>query len=127
MQRSIILSATLAVLSLTGTAAAQAQTQAQAQPASAGNAAHGRTLFASSGCYQCHGYQGQGLGTTGPKLAPTPLPYEAFIGQMRKPRDAMPLYTSKVLTEGDVQDIYAYMLSIPKAKAAADIPLLSRF
>jgi mono/diheme cytochrome c family protein len=121
MQRSIILSAALAVLSLTGTA--------QAQPAAtpAGNVAHGKTLFTSTGCYQCHGYQGQGLGTTGPKLAPTPMPYEAFIRQLRKPRDAMPLYTSKVMSDGDVQDIYAYMLSMPKAKAAADIPLLSRF
>jgi mono/diheme cytochrome c family protein len=126
MHRSIILSAALAALSLTG--AAQAQTPAPApaatQPAVVGNAAHGKMLMATTGCYQCHGYQGQGLGTTGPRLAP-PSAFEPFIRQLRKPRDTMPLYTAKVMPESDVRDIYAYLQSIPKAKAVADIPLLN--
>ena len=41
--------------------------------APAGNAANGRKLFVSNGCYQCHGYVGQG-GNAGAKLAPKPLP-----------------------------------------------------
>jgi hypothetical protein len=36
----------------------------------------------------------------------------------------MPLYTVVVMPDGDVDDIYAYLLSVPKGKAAAEIPML---
>ncbi len=95
-----------------------------AQTAPKGDAARGRTIFAAYGCWQCHGYQGQGS-NAGPKLAPAPLPYAAFDRQLRRPRDRMPIYTLKTTSDQDVADIYAYLLSIPKAKAVADIPLLN--
>ena len=36
----------------------------------------------------------------------------------------MPVYTAVVMPDADVADIYAYLLSIPKAKTAAEIPML---
>jgi mono/diheme cytochrome c family protein len=38
----------------------------------------------------------------------------------------MPPYTEKVLSDAQVADIHAYLASIPRGKAPADIPLLSR-
>ena len=50
---------------------------------------------------------------TGPHLAPSPLPYEAFAGQVRHPANAMPPYTTIVLSDRDLADIFAYLLTIP--------------
>jgi mono/diheme cytochrome c family protein len=50
----------------------QAASAPQQQNAPAGNAANGRKLFVSFGCYQCHGYEAQG-GAAGPRLAPRPI------------------------------------------------------
>ena len=97
---------------------------ALAQPAPKGDLAHGKTIYAAYGCWQCHGYQGQGS-NAGPKLAPNPLPFEALDRQLRKPRDRMPVYTHKTTSDQDVADIYAYLASIPKAKSVAEIPLLN--
>jgi hypothetical protein len=35
----------------------------------------GRELYIKNGCWQCHGFVGQG-GITGPKLAPEPKPFD---------------------------------------------------
>jgi ubiquinol-cytochrome c reductase cytochrome c subunit len=78
-----------------------------------GDAANGKRVYMADGCYQCHGTVGQGSRPTGPHLAPNPLPYEAFAGQVRRPVNAMPPYTSVVLSEQDLADIYAYLVSIP--------------
>ncbi len=87
-----------------------------------GNAAHGKQLYMDTGCYQCHGTRG--AGGAGPRLAPTPLPIAAFQIQLRHPRVRMPIYTGVVMPDADVADIYAYLLSIPKAKTASEIPML---
>ena len=47
----------------------------------------------ADGCALCHGTVGQGGRGTGPHIAPNPLPFEAFAGQVRRPADAMPAYT----------------------------------
>jgi cytochrome c553 len=88
-------------------------TPAQAQGSPPGDAANGKRVYMADGCYQCHGTVGQGSRPTGPHLAPNPLPYEAFAGQVRRPVNAMPPYTSVVLSEQDLADIYAYLVSIP--------------
>ena len=49
---------------------------AQTKP---GDVANGKRLFDKDGCYQCHGYVGQG-GTSGPRLAQTRFPL-AEIGR----------------------------------------------
>lgn len=90
--------------------------------ATASRVAHGRELYVADGCAQCHGHSGQG--TVGPRLAPNPIPLDIFTGQMRKPRGVMPIYTSKVLSEADLADIYAFLQSVPQPVPAARLPLL---
>lgn len=120
MQRLILAAALLAA-----SAAPAAAQSAKTAPKLSAAAAHGKQLWKTIGCYQCHGYQGQGS-NAGPKLAPQPLPFDAFAGQMRKPRDRMPVYTAKVVPEADLNDLYAYVQTIPKARSVAEIPLLNQ-
>ena len=90
-----------------------------------GNATRGKQLYLATGCYQCHGTRGEGGGNAGPRLAPTPIPFEGFTLQLRHPRARMPVYTDVVMPETDVADIYAYLQNVPKGKTAAEIPLLN--
>ena len=99
-----------------------AATAAQSVPR--GDAVNGRKIYVSHGCWQCHGYQGQGS-NAGSRIAPNPAPYIAFAYQVRQPRARMPAYSSKITSDQDVADIYAYLLTIPTARAVADIPLLN--
>jgi ubiquinol-cytochrome c reductase cytochrome c subunit len=97
--------------------------------APAGDARHGQAVFVSEGCYECHGYQGEGSGSRGPggvapNLAPHPIPYVAFIAQLRRPRERMPVYGSRILSDQAAADIYAYLVSIPPGKTASTIPAL---
>ncbi len=89
-----------------------------------GNAENGKRLFTAAGCYECHDRQGQGGTGTGPRLAPNPIAFAAFVHQCRQPADQMPPYTSKVLSDAELQDIYAFLQSIPKPPPASSIPLL---
>jgi mono/diheme cytochrome c family protein len=97
---------------------------AASQPAPAGNATNGKRLFERDGCYQCHGYAGQG-GRDGARLAATSMTVPAFVRYLRRPFGAMPAYTDKVLSDAEASDVFAYLKSLPSAKAAKDIPLLS--
>jgi ubiquinol-cytochrome c reductase cytochrome c subunit len=90
--------------------------------AKASGATHGRQLYVADGCAQCHGFSGQG--TVGPRLAPNPIPLDIFTRQMRNPRGVMPIYTSRVLSESDLADIYTYLKSVPQPMPVAKIPLL---
>ena len=74
---------------------------------------NGRTLYIQKGCYACHGYEGQGGIISGPKLAPNPLPAEVFIMRVRRPIADMPAYSSKVLKDEELLDIYRYLQTIP--------------
>ena len=58
----------------------------------------GRTVYVENGCHQCHGYDGQG-GVAGPRVAPTPYPFEAFAALVRKPGNVMPAYAASVLDD----------------------------
>lgn len=87
------------------------------------SAQNGKALFAKVGCYECHGYLGQGS-SFGAKLAPDPLPLEAFSAFVRGTSADMPPYTDKILSEADLNDIHAYLASIPKAQSPDSIPLL---
>ena len=95
---------------------------ALAQNAPNGNVASGKKLYESIGCSQCHGYVGQG-GAAGPKLI-DPTPYAAFIVQLRTPRQVMPPYTERVLSEQQAADIYAHVKTFPLPPDPATIPLL---
>ncbi len=95
-----------------------------ADPAPAGDAKEGYRLFTTYGCSLCHGVQGQGGGRI-PHLAPSPLPREAIETQLRTPRGRMPNYSAVVLNEAQVDDIVAYLHTIPAGKRAQDIALLN--
>jgi len=107
-------------------ASAAAQTPA-AQPATApaGNAETGKKLFVSYGCWQCHGYEGQG-GAAGPRLASRPLPFAAFSRYIRRPTNQMPPYTEKVVPDADLAHIHAFLQSRPAPAAVQSIPLLQK-
>jgi mono/diheme cytochrome c family protein len=74
--------------------------------------ARGRALFATVGCYECHGYAGQG-GAAGPHIAAIALPYAAFSAYVRHPAREMPPFTTKALGDADLAAIYAYVRSLP--------------
>src|SRR6185503_14916053 len=76
-----------------------AHSLAQAPAATPANIDEGRKLFASYGCYQCHGYEGQGSSATGPRLGPRPLPLASFTRYVRRPTGQMPPYTTKVVSD----------------------------
>lgn len=94
-----------------------------ASAALAASAEKGRSDYMKYGCWGCHGTVGQGA-VTGPKLAPDPMPYEAFVAFVRTTNRAMPPYREPVLPEADLADIYAYLQSIPPAPDPKSIPLL---
>jgi ubiquinol-cytochrome c reductase cytochrome c subunit len=91
----------------------------------AGNAEKGKVLYVKNGCWQCHGYVGQG-GAAGKPLAPKPLPYEAFNVFVRNSNGQMPPYPKEILSDADLADIHTYLSSIPAPKDYKSIPLLNQ-
>lgn len=103
---------------------------AQSSSVKTGNADNGKKLFVADGCYQCHGRQGQGgsaapVGSYGPRLAPPKIPIEALRLYVRHPSGGMPPYTAKVLSDQEIDDIFAFLKSIPAPPPVKDIPLLN--
>jgi mono/diheme cytochrome c family protein len=86
---------------------------------------NGKQLYTSSGCYECHGREGQGSRFTGPRLGPPTLSLGGFTGYIRQPSGQMPPYTSKVLSDAEVGNIYAFLKSIPQPPPVKSIPLLN--
>jgi mono/diheme cytochrome c family protein len=92
------------------------------QPAT--SAQNGKKLYERDGCWECHGWAGQG-GRDGARLADTALTTAQLTRYVRKPTGAMPAYIDKVITDQELADIWAYLKSMPTPKAAKDIPLLN--
>lgn len=93
--------------------------------ASASASEKGKQLYVKNGCWQCHGFVGQG-GIAGPRLAPNPMPVEAMSSFVRNSNRAMPPYREAILPEADLKEIHGYLASIPKAADAKSIPLLNQ-
>ena len=72
----------------------------------------GRDLYIKYGCYQCHGYEGQGGLISGPRIAPTALPLDAFVEILRRPYGTMPAYSPNVLSDEILEGIHGYLQSI---------------
>ena len=83
----------------------------------------GAELFVTNGCYQCHGYEGQG--GEAPRIAPTLYPLQAFVALVRHPASEMPAYSPLVLSDDALAAIYAYVSSRPEPPPVSDIPGLS--
>jgi mono/diheme cytochrome c family protein len=90
-----------------------------------GNAENGKKLWNTVGCYECHGYSAQG-GPSGARLAPNPPAFSVLLKYVRAPKGEMPPYTSKVISDAQLADIYAYIKSIPKPPDVKSIPLLNK-
>ena len=93
----------------------------------AASAVKGKAAFIQHGCWQCHDYNGQGSIATsnGKVIARTPLPLDVFKSFVRATNGQMPPYRPPVLSDDDLDDIYAYLQSLPQPKSASDIPLLN--
>jgi mono/diheme cytochrome c family protein len=103
-------------------ASTQGSAAAKSEAGPTGDAVRGKKLFVSDGCYECHGYYGQG--SAGPRLAPNPIPVSGFMEELRHPINQMPPYTSKVVSDKDIEDIYAFLQSVPPPPKLADTPEL---
>jgi mono/diheme cytochrome c family protein len=122
VRHGLMVSAATALLSASVSASSPLGAQASAP---AGDAAKGKVTFERTGCYQCHGTEGQG-GNAGARIAaPVPMQWPAFSNFVRATRRNMPPYTEKVLSNQDLADIYAYLRSIPAAPDFTTIPLLN--
>jgi ubiquinol-cytochrome c reductase cytochrome c subunit len=94
----------------------------------AGSPDKGKAAFTRYGCYQCHGFVGQGSVATsnGKVIYRTELPLESFMAFVRTTNRAMPPYSEQVLPNQDLEDIYAYLESLPKPPDYKSIPLLNQ-
>lgn len=98
---------------------------AGANGAFAASADNGKTAYVKHGCWQCHGFLGQG-GVAGPKIAPDPIPLEALVAFLRSSNRTMPPYREAILSNADIADIHAYLASLPKPADPKTITLLNR-
>lgn len=92
----------------------------------AGNAENGKKFFISDGCFECHGTVGQGSTATGARIGPPAISFEGMVEYVHHPSGQMPPYTSKVISDQDLADIYAYLKSQPKPPSGKSIPLLNQ-
>ena len=125
MSKGLMAVAALALM--TGSVFAQA-TPPSAQTArapAAGDVKAGQALYTKMTCYYCHGTAGQG-GTAGARIALVQRSADAFIRYVRRPSGAMPAYSDRIVSDQQLNDIYAFLRSLPAAKAAKDIPLLTQ-
>ena len=107
----------VSVLSLLLLATAAAPTWAQSVD-------KGKAAYFGNGCWQCHGFVGQG-GVTGPKLAPETKPLAYFAAFIRNTNGTMPPYSEKLLSKDELADIVAYLKSLPAGPDFKSIPLLN--
>ena len=118
------LSILLIVVTMASVSAAQTPAAPGGQSAApTGNVENGKKIFTSYGCYQCHNYAANG-GGAGPRLAPRPIAFQAFASYVRKPTGDMPPYTAKVVSDKELADIYAFLLTIPVPPPVGSISIL---
>jgi mono/diheme cytochrome c family protein len=94
-----------------------------AETAPSGSAENGKIIFKKDGCYECHGYGGQG-GAAGARLNANPISFDAFVRYVRAPKNQMPPYTSKVISDKELADVFAFLHSLPKPPDVKNIPLM---
>jgi len=88
---------------------------------------NGQRLFVRDGCYECHGYLGQGSTSTGgTRLGPPQIPLSAFISYVREPTGQMPPYTAKVISDADLAEIYNFLKSVPPPPPLKSISILNQ-
>ena len=106
IHRPLLIAALGCVVLLVGIRVAWVEAEPQAEAGTA------RAAYVENGCYQCHGYDGQG-GFAGPRLAPGPLPLEAFVSLVRYPSNLMPAYSMAMLSDEQLALIHRYLQTVP--------------
>jgi mono/diheme cytochrome c family protein len=93
----------------------------------------GKLLYLKDGCYECHGYAGNGMaskffagGNSKTRLAQTTLSLSAFTAYVRNPAPGdMPPYRANTMSDKELSEVYAYIKTFPASKSASSIPLLN--
>ena len=106
--------------------ASQAPIHGQAPAAPAGSAETGKKLFVERACWQCHGLAAQGGGIAGPRLAGRVQVWAAFAAYVRRPTEEMIPYTTRVLSDDELADIFAWLRSLPPPPPVETLPALAR-
>jgi mono/diheme cytochrome c family protein len=88
----------------------------------AGDVRHGAVLFTTWRCDNCHG--GLAEGRIGPPLAQTRLSPVDFTEAIRETRPPKPAFSESELSEADVRDLYAWVVSLDAGVQAAAAPVL---
>lgn len=97
-------------------------------PTPAGNAANGKQVFTTQGCYKCHGNDAQGLSqadtrSAGPRIGPPRLGLPAFLRFVRNPTGAMLPYSTQDVSDAGLTDVFAFLqLLAPAPQADALAP-----
>jgi mono/diheme cytochrome c family protein len=100
---------------------------AKQESTAAANPSNGQRLFVKDGCYECHGYLGQGSTSTGgTRLGPPQIPLSAFISYVREPTGQMPPYTAKAISNEDLGEIYNFLKSVPPPPPLKSISILNQ-
>jgi mono/diheme cytochrome c family protein len=100
---------------------------ANEETAAAVKPSNGQRLFVKFGCYECHGYLGQGSTSTGgTRLGPPEIPLSAFVSYVREPTGQMPPYTAKVISNEDLSEIYNFLKSVPPPPPLKSISILNQ-
>lgn len=100
---------------------------AKPETATAANPGNGQRLFVKDGCYECHGYLGQGSTSTGgTRLGPPKIPLSAFVSYVREPSGQMPPYIAKVISNEDLAEIYNFLKSVPPPPPLKSIAILNQ-
>ena len=95
--------------------------------------AKGERLFLDIGCYSCHGYNGTGRVPLSTETSGLLGSETAFLAYMRLrgekaqlyPSREMPHYGTEVISDGELLDLYAYLVSLDDdPPALEDIPVL---
>jgi mono/diheme cytochrome c family protein len=101
----------------TGTKTAPASgKEAAAVTAGAGSAVSsedvkkGKEIFFKQGCNQCHGDMAQGK--VGPKIAATPLSFNAVLARIRSGSASMPKYDASQISDQDARYLYGWLGSL---------------
>jgi hydroxylamine dehydrogenase len=76
-----------------------------------GQSDSGERRFIAKGCLGCHGASGRG--GVGPQLAGTALDFQAFLTQLRTPRQRMPAFPADVVSDADARAIFEYLRTAP--------------
>lgn len=76
----------------------------------------GRLLFLGYGCAACHGLASQG-GVVGPEIDLEELDHSDFGPVVRSGPGGMPVFTGEILSDDDLDTIYAFLKAIRQGTA----------